>query len=134
MRHWKQDRIGQKFVDRLDEVAITIGSDSFTRQDLVEKKKGVTPTANFIAAAILGEKLKKHFKPKNVKDLSGRIDLFMLREIDGIGDTAVMVWCCLLEKKGLSVDRWLDQDFTEVNERRRAWIARKRKVARSRAA
>jgi hypothetical protein len=47
------------------------------------------------------------------------MDYHKLRGIEGIGDTAVFVWCSLLEAKGLSVNDWLDLDLKEEKEWKR---------------
>ncbi len=107
MPKW-QAGIGHNYVDRLDEVAISVGSDHFTRRRLVE----VAGVANFMAAETLSRSLER-FRPKSVRELAKRMDLFMLTEIDGIGDTAVFVWCSLLEAKGVNVNTWLSMDFSE---------------------
>ncbi len=112
-RAWR-DRIGQKFVDRLPETVVKVGSDEFTRRDLVIDVE----SANFQAAAALDEAI-QHFHPKGVVEVSKRVDQHMLRARGYIGDTAIFVWCGILEAKGVNVDRWLDQDFTERNKERR---------------
>ena len=103
---WK-DRIGKNYVDRLPETIVQVGKDQFTRRDLVVKAE----TANFFAAANLDIVLQR-FKPKGVRELARRIDLHHLMEYEGIGDTAVMVWCSILDSRGVNVDAWLQQDFT----------------------
>ncbi len=119
-RVWK-DEIGQNFVDRLDDIVIEIGGDAFSRRELVK----IANVANFIAAQTLGEVLKRKWKPKNVASLAKDIDIHMLLAQDRIGDTAVMVWCSILEASGIDVNAWLDQDFTETNRakdrRTKAW-------------
>lgn len=110
---WK-NKIGKKYVDRLPETVVQVGRDQFTRHDLVVKAK----TANFFAAASL-DRVLNSFKPKSVRELARRIDLHMLLEYEGIGDTAIMVWCSILDAKGVSVNSWLGQDFTDKNKKKK---------------
>ena len=121
-RAW-EDRIGHKFVDRLPETVVQVGKDSFTRRDLVLE----ADSANFQAAANLDTALQT-YHPKSVREVAGRVDQFMLRERDNIGDTAIMVWCRILDSKGVKVEKWLDQDFTEKNRR----LAKRRRNRRKR--
>jgi hypothetical protein len=110
---WKS-KIGKNYVDRLPETVVQVGKDRFTRRDLVIK----AGTANFFAAANL-DRVLDVFKPKSVRELARRIDIHMLLKYEGIGDTAIMVWCSILDTKGVNVVAWLGQDFTERNKKKK---------------
>ena len=107
-------RIGKKYVDRLPETIIQVGSDQFTREELVVKAK----SGNFYAAANLDSAI-NCFHPKSVREVARRVDQFMLRKYKGVGDTAIFVWCRIQKAKGVDVDAWLDKDLTELNRKKK---------------
>lgn len=99
-KDWKYKN-GRGYVHRLDEVALVIGKDSFTRRELV----AIVGVGNFTAAENLTQAL-KDFKPKSVLELADRIDNKTLRGLDGVGDAAQFVWGMLLIHNGIHPLKW----------------------------
>src|SRR5262245_18343729 len=114
---WRQNFEG-KIVNRLDEVVLRAGEDVITRRQLVVDGD----SANFQVAVNLNEVL-WGYRPRNLREVSRRVDQHMLRKHENIGDTAIFVMMCALESVGVDQDAWADLDLTEKRRRKR-----KRKV------
>jgi len=100
--------MGAGFVNRLDEVVLSIGADQFTRREMVNALR----CPNFAAAGRLEFALRQFSpRPKNVRELARRINLDDLFSIMGVGPTTVFVWFCVLESVGIDPDKWMKTEL-----------------------
>ncbi|MBI3952514.1 MAG: hypothetical protein HY336_00995 [Candidatus Doudnabacteria bacterium] len=103
-RKWER-KVGKAFLDRLDEVILEIGKDTFTRRQLIDDLH----CGNMSAAANLDWVLKR-FEPRSIKELAARVDIEDLFSIKGVGEATVYVWMCAVEHAGRNPEEWLDRE------------------------
>lgn len=86
------------------EVLIEIGRNKFTCNDMME-----WGCRNFTAARLLSKALKP-LAPKSVKELvvSRRFTVDDFFALDGVGEGAMWVFMCSIDKCGIDVDAWLN--------------------------
>lgn len=92
--------IGKTFADKLDTVVFVLGKEEFTHRQMVED----IGCANFIAAARLSKVLKR-LKIETPAQLY-KTDPFSLARAKGIGETALFVAMCILDKHRYDVMKW----------------------------
>lgn len=112
-RSW-DGKIGHQYIDRGPEVLVSVGVDSLTYVEFVKK----TEKVNFPAVRNL-DKAIQTFKPKSVREVARRIDLFKLKAAGNIGDTAVMVWCWIMDIHGVDANRWLGKGVNKRGKKRK---------------
>ncbi len=102
-KQWETN-IGRRYIDHGPDVLIQIGKDSLTYTEFAQTAEKY----NFPAVRNLEMALAKFKpKPKSVKDAAKRTDQFQLMAKGNIGDTAIMVWCHIMEMHGVNVNQWL---------------------------
>lgn len=111
-KSWERN-IGHRYIDRGPDVLIQIGRDSLTYTEFAKR----TEKYNFPAVRNLEIALAK-FKPKSVKDVAHRTDQFQLMDKGNIGDTAIMVWCHIMEMHGIDVNKWLGKGVRSKRKKR----------------
>jgi hypothetical protein len=130
---WRTDQhlLGKHWLDMQQEGVLRIGSDVFSRRDVVERMK----CGNMIAARRLSNAAEA-LNVKNVADFAKRFTLEDLLRVSGVGVTTCYVWLCVLDQsQQQSPLAWLSQGTTDhalrtlATEKRRA-IKKERKKER----
>jgi len=96
--------LGKQLVDKLNQPWLTIGSDVWTKQEMIDLLK----CGNFTAAATLTRELKAA-GIKSVKHALREMTLYDLLKIRGIGETSCYVFMCAVESLNFDAVEWLDQ-------------------------
>lgn len=96
---------GKSLLDRRHEVVLKIGKDEFDRLFLAKKIGCTNPVS-----AVKLNRILRQFKPKSVRELARRIDVYDLRRVSGVGETTVFVWMQILEHVGVDPLAWLDSE------------------------
>lgn len=96
-----EETLSKTFADGLDKLVIDVSNDiSFTKRQMIED----LDCGNFLAGVRLSKALKK-LGIRTIKQLFN-IDPSSLLRIKGIGETAVYVAMCMLDKRGFNVEVW----------------------------
>jgi hypothetical protein len=102
---WRNEQLmGKSFLDRQSEIVLQIGSDAWTRDELVTRLK----CANVNAARILS-KAAEQLQVESAKQMAARVSLEDLFTLKGIGITTVYVWLCVLESDAHDPMKWIDR-------------------------
>jgi hypothetical protein len=111
---WRNEHLmGKTFLERQNEVVLQIGSDAWTRDELVTRLK----CANVNAARIL-TKAAEQLQVENVRQMAARVTLEDLFAVKRVGITTVYVWLCVLESDSQSPLKWIDrkeEDLVTLN-------------------
>jgi len=103
---WRNERLlGKTFLDRQHEVVLQIGSDAWTRDELVSQVK----CGNVNAARLLS-KAASELQVDSAKQMAARISLDELFALRHVGITTVYVWLCVLEAMQRNPLDWVDRD------------------------
>jgi len=106
-REWEQ-RAGKDFVDRLDEVVISVGEFTFSRREMIE----LLHCGNFAAGARLNRALRQFSGYRTVSELAKGVKIGDLMSVRHVGVTTVYVFMCIVEYAKLSPLRWLGSETT----------------------
>lgn len=93
--------IGKGFADDLSEVILEIGSDKFTKLEVIEQ----LGCGNLSAARRITRLLKKTFVLQGTRHLYEMTPGDILR-IRGVGAASMWVLMCALDYKGFNIERW----------------------------
>lgn len=96
--------LGKHFVDKLNQPWLIIGSDSWTKQEMIEELH----CGNFSAARTLTRELEAK-GIKSVKHATREMTLHELLKTHGIGETSCYVFMCAVSARGQDPIEWLDQ-------------------------
>lgn len=98
-----QEVLGKSLIDHQQKVVLEIGSDRWTRQEMID----LLHCGNFVAASNLTRAM-KGFGVRSVKDAMRSVIVSELSTVRGVGVTTVYVFMCAIE----AVDRdplvWVD--------------------------
>lgn len=119
--NWRSaEFLGKGFIDQQQEIVLEIGTDRWTRQEMVTDL-GV---ANLAAARrltnILNTELPSGQVP-NAKQLADKVNFDDLLKIEGIGVTCVYVLLSAMDAKRININKWVgSMDITLHSEQMRA--------------
>lgn len=107
---WRDERLlGKTFLDRQREVVLRIGSNTWTRDELVTQVK----CANINAARLLS-KAAARLDVENAQHMAAHVSLDELFAQEHVGITTVYVWLCVLDAMNQNPLAWIDRPADEI--------------------
>lgn len=120
--------LGQTFISRLNEPALQIGKDVWTRHQLADELR----VANFKAAALVTRALRE-LKVKNLEEVFSW-DPTSLAVVHNLGETGMYVLLRALEAKGHNPKAWYGANSKELVTFRTLKLREQRKAEREKRA
>jgi hypothetical protein len=108
---WRtQELMGKSFMDRQHEVVLRIGSDAWTREEMVSRLK----CANLNAARLLTKAAEK-LNVEDTRQMAARVSLEDLFAVKHVGITTVYVWLCVLDAVAdQDPYKWIDREDEKI--------------------